>query len=355
MSSEAKPTAETGAGQPATPTAGRGGRNRNRGRKQRSSDGTVSKPKTRVPHEGEIPEMNGFVFECAEERQHRASFGRVMEELRGYVRSEYTYPEDLSSLFGDTIAMPILTPPEAPAEGAPRAVQDDYNDDRKVYRQHRDQLRGTSLPNLFNDALRQCTPMMKGRLKALDGYKTASQTTDCVWLFTSIRAIMLEFDATKKVQLSLLDARANFLNCTQQPGDSVEDYVENVRGWAEAIECYGGHIAEYVFRDRDDPDAVPDLDGYHKAKEETLALAIIRNADPARFGSLRNELANSFLLGQDKYPKDSTAAYNLLINYRPPVAPRNQQHARSGQQQQGASKGNQASTSNSATSTAPLR
>lgn len=53
----------------------------------------------------------------------------------------------------------------------------------------------------------------------------------------------------------------------------MEAYVENLRGWAEAIECYGGHIAEYVFRDRDDPDAVPDLGGYERAQTPCVLAA----------------------------------------------------------------------------------
>jgi hypothetical protein len=245
-----------------------------------------------------------------------------MEELQGYARSTITYAEDLAPLFGETIEAPRLKPPDPPAADAPKHLQDQYKYQWKRYGKHYDQLEDVSLPTLFNAGWKQCTPAMKVRLKALDGYRTASQTTDCVWLFTNIRSIMLQFDATKKIGLSLLDARFNFLNCSQHASESVESYVENLRGWAEAIECYGGHIAEYIFCDRDYPDAVPDLDGYDRAREETLALAIIRNADGACFGSLRNELANAFLLGQDKYPKDSTAAYNLLVNYRPLISPK---------------------------------
>ncbi|GAX17935.1 hypothetical protein FisN_18Hu143 [Fistulifera solaris] len=282
MSSETKPTAEQGGAPTGTPSAGRGGRNRNRNRGQKTGDGAPPKPKARVPHEGEIAEMNGYVFETAEERQTRPSFGRTMEELQGYARSTITYAEDLAPLFGETIEAPRLKPPDPPAADAPKYLQDQYEYQWKRYGKHYDQLEDVSLPTLFNAGWKQCTPAMKVRLKALDGYRTASQTTDCVWLFTNIRSIMLQFDATKKIGLSLLDARFNFLNCSQHASESVESYVENLRGWAEAIECYGGHIAEYIFCDRDYPDAVPDLDGYNRAREETLALAIIRNADAAK-------------------------------------------------------------------------
>lgn len=62
MNSETKPATEQGTTPATAAAAGRGGRNRNRNRGQRSADNAAAKPKERVPHEGEIAEMNGYVF-----------------------------------------------------------------------------------------------------------------------------------------------------------------------------------------------------------------------------------------------------------------------------------------------------
>jgi hypothetical protein len=130
-----------------------------------------------------------------------------MEELQGYARTKITYAEDLAPIFGTTIEAPVLTAPTPPPDDAPRRLEDQYERDCKRYERHHEQLVEVSLPALFTAGWKQCTPAMKARLKALDGYKTASKDTDCVWLFTNIRSIMLQFDSTKKLGLSLFTTR----------------------------------------------------------------------------------------------------------------------------------------------------
>ena len=53
------------------------------------------------------------------------------------------------------------------------------------------------------------------------------------------------------------------------------------------------------------------------AKNKTVAIGFLRRADRNRYGALWSELENGFSRGQDQYPCDLTAAYNLLLNYKP--------------------------------------
>jgi hypothetical protein len=49
------------------------------------------------------------------------------------------------------------------------------------------------------------------------------------------------------------------------------------------------------------------------ARQETMALALLRGADRNRFDTLLDQhLANQFATGRDEYPKDLEAAYGLL-------------------------------------------
>ena len=52
------------------------------------------------------------------------------------------------------------------------------------------------------------------------------------------------------------------------------------------------------------------------ARNRSLALSFLKRADKARYGSLWTELDNQYKRGTDQYPKDLTAAYNMLLNYR---------------------------------------
>jgi hypothetical protein len=53
--------------------------------------------------------------------------------------------------------------------------------------------------------------------------------------------VTLQFDETKYSFASIMDARANFLNCsTKRKTETAEDDLEEVPGWSDAIEYHGG-------------------------------------------------------------------------------------------------------------------
>ena len=135
----------------------------------------------------------------------------------------------------------------------------------------------------------QCSETMKARLKAMTNWKERTETNDCFWLLQQIKAVTLQFDEKRNGIMSLLDARSSLLNCRQQQGQPVDVYKEIIKGWADAIHFHGGTVAERV-------SAVPetDDDGVLRtaeqregiAREETLAMLMIRGADATRYGTL---------------------------------------------------------------------
>jgi hypothetical protein len=56
---------------------------------------------------------------------------------------------------------------------------------------------------------------------------------------------------------------------------------------------------------------------HRAARDRTLALAFLKGADRKLYGTLWIELENQFTRQHDQYPHDLTAAYNLLLNYKP--------------------------------------
>jgi hypothetical protein len=49
-------------------------------------------------------------------------------------------------------------------------------------------------------------------------------------------------------------------------------------------------------------------------RDRIIAVSLIKRSGK-RFGTLRDELANAFALGEDKYPKDPTSALGVLNTY----------------------------------------
>ena len=111
--------------------------------------------------------------------------------------------------------------------------------------------------------------------------------------------------------MSLIDARASLLNCRQQPDQTVNDYADKLRTWAETIEHHGGIVAENyeLIHEKDDDDKTRSIDERKQsARDRTLAMLLLRGADRARYGTLIADLANQQHMGRDEYPVDLTEA-----------------------------------------------
>jgi hypothetical protein len=53
--------------------------------------------------------------------------------------------------------------------------------------------------------------------------------------------------------------------------------------------------------------------------EEYLAMHFFLHADVKQYGALIANVQNNFVTGHDKYPKDMSRAYNMLVNYVSPT------------------------------------
>jgi hypothetical protein len=58
------------------------------------------------------------------------------------------------------------------------------------------------------------------------------------------------------------------------------------------------------------------LDASRVGKEKYLAMALIRASYRGRYSHLVDDLKNQFTMGHNTYPRNVTAAYNMLLNYR---------------------------------------
>ena len=83
------------------------------------------------------------------------------------------------------------------------------------------------------------------------------------------------------------------LNCKQGQGQSVSEYKELIKGWADAIIFHGGTVAEKISdmtRTAKDGTIIFDPTLERIARERTLAMLMIRGADPTIYGTLIAEL-----------------------------------------------------------------
>lgn len=118
------------------------------------------------------------------------------------------------------------------------------------------------------------------------------------------------------------------LNCKQQQGQTVDTYLETLKGWADTIEFHGGSVGEnYELIEEKDKNGIKRsvADRQKISRDRTLAAIFTRNLDPTRYGTLIAELANNYARGRDEYPTDLEAAHSMVVNYRTPANARERQ------------------------------
>jgi hypothetical protein len=136
-----------------------------------------------------------------------------------------------------------------------------------------------------------------------------------------VRAITLQFDQKRCQYVSLADAKASYYRCKQKPGQTANEYLEELPSWVDTIEHHGGTVAEsYRLAPEKQPDGTPIsiADRTIIARDRTLGIALVRGAGPTRYGTLITDLSNQFAMGTNNYPLDLTSAYGLLVNYKTP-------------------------------------
>ena len=163
---------------------------------------------------------------------------------------------------------------------------------------------------------------MKAKVKSHEEYEVRTAANDCHWFLKEIKGITLQFDQEHDVFVSLLDAKTGSYKCKQQQGQSVNSYRADLTSWSDNIEYHGGSVSEsFELIPATDSGGNPRtvIERTSMARDRTLATALIRSADPTRYGTLIVHLANQLAMGKDEYPTTLTAAYGLLVTYQTPT------------------------------------
>jgi hypothetical protein len=111
---------------------------------------------------------------------------------------------------------------------------------------------------------------------------------------------------------------------TQSDKETVEEYGRNFRSLWDTVEAFGGSpgvheglvrgILSNVMRGTT-PMTKERSDAEETSSEAVKAALLISGADRCKYGKLKDELANNYLLGTDQYP-DTFEKARILGNYQ---------------------------------------
>jgi Zinc knuckle len=268
--------------------------------------------------------MNGHVFQVHSERSvsDAQQFTKTVEALGEYAAKKLKCAGDIGPFFKD-FELPVLpriknlTEDQAKDDFVQRVWTNSVDDYCK-----RNGVLQDNFKTLYSIAWGQCSEAMKAKLQSHEDFEVNEDKANCAWLLKEIRAIIYRFEGQRYIFLSLDDAHSDFRSYRQQSGEPLSEYLLVFKTKFDILEHYGGTFGSdkgLITASAALPGAPSNNAALLKfTKNRALAIAFLKRADQARYGALLAELENQFSRGTDQYPPDLTAAYNLLLSYRPP-------------------------------------
>ena len=147
-------------------------------------------------------------------------------------------------------------------------------------------------------------------------------------LVNKIERICVGFDDHKQEVFNLVQALKTLFLYSQSDKETVEHYGRNFRALLEMVEAFRGSpgihqgMIEAMLKDPTRMANVgkPTVAEINTAEDDAMevvkAALLISGADKTRFGRLKDELANNYLLGTDQYPDTYEKAVRILGNYQ---------------------------------------
>jgi hypothetical protein len=172
----------------------------------------------------------------------------------------------------------------------------------------------------------QCTELLRAKLQAKDGCDQMKAECDTIELLKSVKECVFKFSDQKKAAHSLHEALRKFCNGHQEKSSNAQDHDQRFKNQAEVAEHCGGSLGKHQglidkkLEERGLSIVTCSVNEHREAitdsREEHLACAFLLGSDRKRHGKLIEDLENDHVQRNDKHPKTSVEACNLLIRWK---------------------------------------
>ncbi len=308
----------------------------------------LGKPKTTRKATGYTSDTEAIkngIFDCGKP-EHAAAFERSLKRVADYIRREGDKESVLVAEGIETFSTPTIPIPTMPGR-----IEDPINpgvmiENRGAMIMWEGELR--HLPTRRNDLRNglvqsyaiiwnQCTPTMKSKLEQHPDYPNFNATKDPIALITEMRNIVCGKEAHTQDAWSLCKLIKFMLGEYQKELETNEGWMERFHGMWEAVKQHGGSIWSHqsLIRDRAQDIAgagnVPTQDQIRQAEEavehEMKAMFMLAGANKGRHSKLRTHLENSYTVGRNEYPANTTELLSMMNNWKTDSEQKQYSHA----------------------------
>jgi hypothetical protein len=162
------------------------------------------------------------------------------------------------------------------------------------------------------------------QLKATKDWVVVQSEQSLHELVRRIEKICVGFEDHKQSVFNLVQSLKTLLLYSQSENETVEEYTRNFRSLWDTVEAFGvlpgiqdGLVeAELRRRNITNPSPMQLSEAEDMSIKQVKAAMLISGASRQKYGRLKDELADDYLLGSDHYPDTLEKAGRILANYQ---------------------------------------
>ena len=174
----------------------------------------------------------------------------------------------------------------------------------------------------------QCSLEVRDKLEASDEWNKVQREQSLHDLISKIERVCVRFDNYKQEVFNLVQALKTLFLYTQTEKESVDEYARNFKSLWDTVEAFGGSPGIHQglvngllampgqVRDPRNITNAEETAAEEEVADAVKAALLISGADKRRYGRLKEQLANNYLLGTDQYPDTLEKASRILGNYQ---------------------------------------
>jgi hypothetical protein len=271
------------------------------------------------------------------------SLASCKKKIENHIQKTYRSPDDMVKRLQHMKEV-TLSYPTKPKKQDPQCCDKDGNPDEDMFKMamfawkedykstksRMDKYRDNKL-NAWALIYDQCSPELKNKLNATDGYSGAKSTNDVAKLLTMIQGYCCQFDILNNKYMAIVAAIKNLFYFFQKGDQANADYHKEFMAMMEVIEEYRGAGSFTLFSnllkqelkatglDLSTATAEELKEGKKTVCEKFLAALMLNGANGMKYNDLKRSMKENFMTRMSNYPDSPEAVLHILNAYQPPA------------------------------------
>ena len=188
-----------------------------------------------------------------------------------------------------------------------------------------------SLKRGFAVVYDQCAPGVRDKLEASNDWEAIQGEQSLHQLIKAIERICVGFDDHKQTVYNIVQSTKKLYLHVQDEKSTVPDYARDFKALWDTCESFGGTPGHHqglltaalttLAQNPNQPSDTEKKTAVGQVVDAVKGAMFLSGADQKRFGTLKRDLHNDYLMGSDNYPDSLDRAVRLLENYEGPRQP----------------------------------